>query len=284
MKISDQSKNQKKFIASDWIAIIALFIAITFSTISLIRDCYQEKNIENLNFKLNAIKYQPRIKVIGDHKINRVWSDSSFNPFSIDQFFTKDSTNKILDIPIKVNFHIKSALKVTNIGNSIAKIIGKIYCDTLTPIPIIRNLLINQEFDKFEDGGALFPPFFQNELLPNGVDTIEIKFEQSIHFISNQKFVLHYLILYKNELGNIYDTYFWVQYELKELIFPNPFKVVKDTLFYKPISRHMRMAIKDFIKIENSKPSYHVYDIKTTEVLDKYIRQKIIEYKSKNKE
>ena len=130
----------------------------------------------------------------------------------------------------------------------------------------------------------MFPPFFQNELLPNGVDTIEIKFEQSIHFISNQKFVLHYLILYKNELGNIYDTYFWVQYELKELIFPNPFKVVKDTLFYKPISRHMRMAIKDFIKIENSKPSYHMYDIKTTEVLDKYIRQKIIEYKYKNKE
>ena len=108
--------------------------------------------------------------------------------------------------------------------------------------------------------------------MPNGIDTLELDFERTIQFISeDQHFVLHYLIAYENDIGNLYDTYFRTSYEFK-LVLPTLF-MMKDKQIYMRRRLQYKVALKDMFVIQNSKPSYYAYNKDETKKIGDLLKE-----------
>ena len=68
---------KRKLETSDKINLIGLILVSVFSLITFIRDCRQDKSIQSLNYQINALDYQPILKLIGSPVLRKVWFDST---------------------------------------------------------------------------------------------------------------------------------------------------------------------------------------------------------------
>lgn len=252
-----------------YIPAITIILSAFFSSVALYQSCEREGRIE----KLEHLNYRPLLSLAKGHSIKNIELD--FLP-TILKFtdFLKINTSQgdsILDVPMQTKFTVHSEFSVTNTGNNTAKIIAILSADSVTGYYVLRESF--QEIIELSafDTIHLFQDYFQSELLPDAVDTVRLEFSQVIGCESDNKITLHYLIIYQNELGNLYDTYFWFNYQLKELIFPSPFHFITDSTFIlKTHPKPIAIARSDYIKIKASKPSYKIYSEEESDKILKF--------------
>lgn len=119
--------------------------------------------------------------------------------------------------------------------------------------------------DSFKfSSSAFFPEYMNNELLRDGLDTLRYTFKDEIDFVNDQFFSLHLMILYENELGQLYDTYFWFPSKFKPLDFPSPFIVKDQKIFMREGIVKINIAKKYLVSFMKPKISYEQYSEKQT--------------------
>ncbi len=145
----------------------------------------------------------------------------SFKGKNIEPILTQDVIDAVRNnelLIIETSLTIDTKITLTNKGNSIAKLLAWMLVDRPTGDTDVRNELFNAEKRnkwKFHGNNDYYETL---TILPGKEHTFN--FSRTIANITeNREFTLHYYFLYQDELGNIYDSYYWARYtsEVTEL-------------------------------------------------------------------
>lgn len=197
----------------DLLTIFIAFIALVFAGTSFFRSCSYESKLEKTNYSISAIEHRPKIKLSSPQIHNLKFKSDSILPNNPEN---TDSIGKVfgkLELTIKLN--------ATNIGNASSKIIGWIIADTISNTPFLKNFIKNRKVVDSNTTNDLKLPHYYQELNP--FDSCSIELNYSPQWIEKNKFVIHILLLYENELNQLFDTYYWLTVQTKEPLIPNPF-------------------------------------------------------------
>jgi hypothetical protein len=189
----------KKIKISDYIAIGAILISIS----SIVYTCCQDKKLNNLTYHINSIEHRPHLKIV-DISINNCTFKS--RPFTI----FKETENDSDTLNIEVNIEVETTLKIVNIGNSKASLILEVAADTASGNMFLKNVLprLTQQAEKSEY--RRYYPYFEI----NVNDTAIFTYKRKIENIDDNKFTLHFYLLYNNELQQFFDTYYWARFSV----------------------------------------------------------------------
>ena len=269
----------KNLETSNRIAIISsILLPVIFFGLSLWLNFQNKSQIENLNKKINAQTFRPILTLVGGPIITKTW----FDPIKIDFEGLRDSVTVnpetgISEIPVRMNLSLKAKLKLSNSGNSIAKIIYSISGTNASDETVLRKLLLEHINKPYKLSTHMMRQYSAVELLPNNQDTTTITIELNVSEIKNNNFGIHYLILYENELGYLYDSYFQTQIGYEELYFDSPVKIEDNKLIITRYKKY-KFAITDFLKVRKTRSLYYTYsesDLKKFNAFVKSTKEKI---------
>jgi len=217
--------------------ILAIF-AIGISIISLSLDCNQNKKISKLTDQTNAMQYRPTLKIIRGTVIDSFTVLPEKEVVRIDKKEKNDDT-----ISYYFNIKVWTTLKIYNNSDFIANIKSVSILDTNSGKPIIRQFFSDNNSKENKIRIKPFENFYPTLQIPKR-DTISLNISgYNIVFFSKNIATLHFLILYENEIGTLYDSYYWVRLKLE----PSKFNVQS---FYNKKEKYLKMIYhygKDFI-------------------------------------
>lgn len=245
------------------VAIISglIVIIIAIFVFEPLRDLFIKTDASSDYFS-KSLQYQPRLVKIGDPYFTKIDTE----PFKLSNIeilkrFFSHTKGDTLDLGFKIIIkRIYSRLNITNTGNSLAKIIACISTSKRTYIDILRSIILGENTEyNIKDHINIFPPLFQNEILSSSLDTVSVDFTHEIYSndLLKKSGILHFMILYENEMGHLYDTYFWLEISLSQMVIPNPFYSQDSLLLMK--NTFYTIPIENIIVKKMSKPSYHTY-------------------------
>ncbi len=215
-----KEKISKKGFKIDWKYTISTLIALTAVIITIIvnaKSCNKESNQDALNFRKLAAEYRPTLEVKEPIIKNVIFKlDPKIFLYNIKHskipdynFIIQMSTGKYVDI----DFYIH------NKGNSQAKIIFYELFDS-----VYNNKLILEQIDK----GIHYPKVYYNMEFQNAAidKDFTYRFNAKCPILNprGENVTFHFLLVYKNDLGIIYNTYCWFRYKL---IYPNFLSKIK---------------------------------------------------------
>lgn len=119
-----------------------------------------------------------------------------------------------------MNLRPRLKVQLLNTGNSDAKIIGYVLTDTITDNQVLKEY-IKQGKTKGVSIDSIFTKHRFHELTPG--DTSSISFTHTLRYPIDNKFVIHLIVYYENELGQLYDSYYWLTGQLNEFGFGQGF-------------------------------------------------------------
>ncbi len=246
------------------------FTALAFVIISFFRDCCQDRKIEELSYNYQAIEHRPKLIVVHEPVIES-FELRSGELSSSDLIADSDSIDigqGIVDIPCVLT--IRSKLKVTNRGNWLAKMCARFVCDTTSGSDNIREYLLDDKTR--ENRFRLLPTedyFKLKEIAPG--DTIDLGFVDKVAFMSDGSFTVHYLMLYENEVGALYDTYYWARYQTLPVYVKPEYKTVDGKLYMRLI--YNRQSFKDLLRLEETNPSWNTYSMEEAEDIKGFLKR-----------
>lgn len=235
------------------VAIIALGLAV-FSTF---RSCSSEMEIQKRDYLISSIDYRPRLK-LSNPKITMIDLVSDSVPVKKNN----DLSDSIGNLYAKVTLKIR--IKVTNIGNNSAKIVGYVFTDTISNEQVIKDILKDSNRKNINSKDTLKLPHLYKDLTP--IDTTFIELEYCPQLILNNQFMIHLVLYYENELGQLFDTYYWIDYKAKPVIVPNP-------IFYSQDKAMMEKFAKGIFKVVEFKDENSYSSIYSEEERTEFIEQ-----------
>lgn len=243
--------NFKKFLK-----FIYPFIVLFISLWANIRNCSQDRKMMQMDYSVKAMGYKPFLKVVGKPVVQsfEIFSDTNSLKMSI-QHEKLTSTDSILDIPAFITVHFK--LPITNNGNSLSKIIATCLADTLTGTDILRRWLFNGKLRKLHFDILPSEDYFTSKEVAVG-ETVNLQLKRTVGFISEGQFTLHFFILYENDIGNVYDTYYWARYQITPLVYKIESKSIGGKQYLIPVITD-RKSLHDFLKFEEANTSWFLY-------------------------
>ncbi|MBI3125597.1 MAG: hypothetical protein HYZ10_14465 [Ignavibacteriales bacterium] len=185
---------------------ITATLSILISVIVLMKDYYQNERITQISYLSSAAQFRPNLKIAGNLKT------------SISALMSKGQGTDSLgarEIPAILPVSIK--MKCVNVGNSIARVITTFLTNTKTGDDKLRMLLTDSKNRQNELIPVPFNNFYKTQDLSSG-DTISIETAHMVTSFQHERITLHFLILYENEMGALFDTYFWAQFEVGPFI------------------------------------------------------------------
>ncbi len=184
---------------SNWIACGALGVSI----ISIAISTYLYFHQKQIEFSNQGIQNRPRLEVLGPPEISSIEMKTK-ELVPVSSLFKEEPPL----IPMTLSLDTKITVK--NEGNSIAKLIFYAVMDKPTGAPDVRKEIFN--ILKGEKGNIEpIDEYKTTDILPGQKHTFNIP--RTIESIDeNRMFTLHFFFLYSNELGNKFDSYYWVRY------------------------------------------------------------------------
>lgn len=188
------------------VAILGLFIAL----LSLYVTWRQDKRIKTTTYSVNALQHRPLLEITGQPILKKCKPTISNHVGTS----LEEEDKKGIQLLVK---DLEVSLRLKNNGNSSAYIFAIVGCDKSTGKPFLRD----QVFDKTDGEIRLhigtLPGFYSdNQILPSQDKEFELISDIG-DVDENGVFVRHYIVLYKNELDMVYDTYYWCRFRLREL-------------------------------------------------------------------
>jgi hypothetical protein len=253
----------KKIKLSDWLSAAAIVLAI----IVFVRDCSQNKRIEELGYISNALQFRPILQVLGSPRIYSYEIQS--DRVALPNFSTApESTDSIQDINASLRIHAK--LRFVNAGNAIANVYAFVWADTSSGSPMIRADLLNrtlreQRFVPSPDTDY----FYIKDIRPG--DTCDFQIAHDVRFFIEQKFTMHFLLLYGNEAGGLFDTYYWARFTTMPILWKAEFAIIDGKLAYRVGVD--RKQLREFLTLCDQNISWKVYSKADAEDVLSFIKR-----------
>ncbi len=178
-------------------------VSIVISLIVLVRDYYQSARIDQLSYTTSAVQFRPNLKIVGNLRI------VDFALGTRLPHLDGPSLEEILTTPAELEIHI--SLRCTNTGNSLARIVNTFWTDTVSGEEKLRALLTDKVRRQDAIIPASFNDYYKTRDLSSG-DTTDIEARHMVASYHDETFTLHFLILYENETGALFDTYYWARF------------------------------------------------------------------------
>jgi hypothetical protein len=194
--------------------LILSIISIGLVSFNTWRGCVHSKKIEDMTYTQVSLAYRPILKIVEKCVIKSCILKFHASGF---QIINNDLDRDTADVNLTTStIDLKTELIVANTGNDLAKIVAFISTDTLSGDDLIRKRLLN-----FENYQIKFIPYKQpyfegKEIHPN--DSLSIQCSHELNFLEKSDFTLHYLILYENSQGILYDIYYCIRYEIPPVV------------------------------------------------------------------
>jgi len=183
----------------------AIFIPIMLTVADMVWGMYRDGRIAALSEQVNSVTYQPLVYVVGSAGVDSIGMDTPLVEVAL-------NTGQ----PISMRpgtLTISSTLRLTNRGSSVARIVGIAVADTMAGFPVIRTRILSSALGSDDTQVFAWNRFYDPpQILPG--DSTTLSFAHEIPAPLDTCATLHYLILYKNALGQLYDTYFWGRYSV----------------------------------------------------------------------
>ncbi len=177
------------------------------TAISLIAAYFYFDYTKKVQYTDRQIREKPELKIVKTELVTAHFMSEKFdtnNP-PID-------SSGILVLDGKVD--IKFRFFIANVGKSRADIVGKMFLDTTSGDLIIRRDIEskskNFEYHKIPD------PYYPDQEIEAG-DTIKDWHTFPIQFMKDSTFTIHYFLVYLNETGQVYDTYYREKFVLHSI-------------------------------------------------------------------
>ncbi|MGB2698066.1 MAG: hypothetical protein WBD28_09465 [Candidatus Zixiibacteriota bacterium] len=235
---------------SDCVSILALMLAVFV----FIRDCSQDKKIEELNYWSNAMQFKPSLKVVGDPITTAFQFEGDGKFATRDILNASDTTTKFIDIHCTLTINFK--LNIMNEGNTMADVYAVFWSDTSKGRDKMRELLFNKDARERELGKPIIGDYLTLKSVPPG-DTVDYEMTHTVQFFEENDFTMHFLFLYRNEIGTLYDTYYWACYNATPILGKVEFAIIDGKL----VSRIAveKTQFKDFLKLYDHAMSSKTY-------------------------
>lgn len=266
----DEIQNQKKINRAQKSFVISIFAIILtlFSYIYLYyRHEKEDERFEVLQYETNGIRYRPKLEIVGKPIIERV-------------ILKRDSVNRSGDFINAYNkLGFTAELNFKNTGNTDAKILAVIQTDTVSGAAFIRDMLLSETMR----ARKLNKVYLMNEFFlfkeVSRDDTTSFKVNHELNFITNSEAVLHFLVLYENELGNLYDTYYWAKFKIKTEIVGRIEHTILDTtqMIVKTDLLFAKKDLRNLIVFKEDNQSSYPYDKDDRDSYIKFHRKKMEE-------
>ena len=196
-----QHKDKKK----NWIAIIALGVSILSLGYTIISSQIQSQRLEDTDFINQSLQNRPVLSIIGNPEVKRV--EYEIKAEMLNGKVINSSATKL---------KIDTKIRIRNDGNTNAHLIFYAVTDRLSGLPEMRNITISK-FKNFPgklDIGLIKDYYQTIDILPGKEHIIQTS--RPVQNINEGLFNIHYYLVYKNEVGNVYDTYYWARFRSKE--------------------------------------------------------------------
>lgn len=246
--INDDStikKFLKKWIfTSGFLAFISLLITVFW-------NYYQDITLKALSYENYSISYRPKLTLVDKPIINEL----GLTPV------IEDINSDNNDIPVIVKFTIK--FKIQNTESHLAQILLTAAKDAHTGEDILRKGLLNESNAmRIIPDQRLFPSV---ELGYHDTTTFSVN-HQINHLLDESKGILHFMILYENEVGVHYDNYYWLEYSINLSEIPMPISPngISKKEYIKYFFRETTLnnnLVPRIIKIDDIHSTSHIYSI-----------------------
>lgn len=237
---------------------LASIFAVILSLVAFLRDCSQDRILEEQQYTLTQNQYRPNIKIadlaIGQFKL--IFPDStaqeSLSNEELEKILGRDSNSVT---PINTNLEIAAQFSIINTGNSRAKIIAEIYADTISGERFLKKLFNEDKHFPFNGYPVGKDDYYSTTEISPG-DTIILKRNLKIQRISkNRHFTIHALFFYQNELDQLFDTYYWSRHKVNEIKMRLVFHPDQNIL----VTQVNREDAKNAIKLIDENTSSSIY-------------------------
>jgi hypothetical protein len=223
-----------------WNFIISI-VAINLSVLATVKSCFSERELKETNYKITSVEFRPRLK-LSNPEINSL----SFFSDTIPLKQPNDIYDSILDVKGRIKLWLR--IKVTNIGNNTAKITGLAITDTISELDVLRQFIKDKSRNRSTNKDTFkFPNSFQEI---GSFDSTYLDIEYTPKIISKNKFIVHILVFYENELNQLFDTYYWIHFNTNTIIIENPLLFNNDSSKWKKLNNEMFKSVD--IKNENN--------------------------------
>lgn len=233
---------------------------IIISVIGFFRDCSQDNRINKLQYELNANNYKPIIQV---DSVTLTDIYETLRPINIQKNIEDTSST----IDVKSNFKTKITFHLENIGNSNAKIVASILIDTISGNEKIRETMFNKNIPfKIDTSGI----DFYEKLQIQQQKKKDIIFSHEVNFFVNNTFTMHLLIIYYNDMGMLYDTYYWVRFKKKDLNFTAIVDTWNNNIVGLKIEKN---DLNNYLQRIDDNNTYKIYSLKEKKKIEKLLEQ-----------
>lgn len=170
------------------------FCAFILSIVVLILQCESQKEQD---FKNKSVESRPRLELVGQPQIRGF----GFKTDLIDPaLFSGPSTADVKDIIVRGDVNADIVYRLKNSGSGVGQVLAVMIACGDSELPVLRDLLYENDF---EDVTGL--PRYE-EIVPG--DSMDYDVSADLVFFQDVNTFLHVLIIYANEFGNLYDSYF----------------------------------------------------------------------------
>lgn len=227
---------------SDRIAYAAIILSLITFGWTIFRDFQLKKQ----SYRLDSELLKPELEVVD--------IDFEGKPiFDIAPIIDSSDKNRI---PlIKTQFELHVVFYITNSSDNTCTLTAEIYNDSLSGIDFLRERILNKKEKRFKysDNNTFFRII---EIKKN--DTIKIEHTYKLRSIHDNSFTIHSLIFYQNEIGQLYDTYYWAKFKINDMIVSRHF----DSISKKEILLVPKEQLDKLIELELDNNHSKSYDKK----------------------
>jgi hypothetical protein len=172
-------------------------LPLLVSVLALVYTQVQRQEISSLTHRLQRIEYRPELRPVG-----------SPNPKGF-KFMQSGVTTVGRVNNYYISARLTDTLTLVNKGNATAIVVGRMAGDTVSSSYWLRDILQHRSIPNVTED-ELLAGFGRERYRPG--DTLRIPIDHTFTQISEaNEAVLHYLLLYENEMGELFDSYVWVR-------------------------------------------------------------------------
>jgi hypothetical protein len=182
-------------------------VSVVFNRIDHADLVSSQEKLRNSEYLIQSIQYAPRLKLTNLPVISPVHIQMKSQNIPREALKDNSPTNPLIIETSITEIRVYCQLKFTNLQTSKATIISYAYADTTDYQARIRETMLAGDTSSAKVAYIKEPV----ELLQG--DSQSFKVEHVINFMAQNQFILHFMVLYRNELGQMFDTYVWVAYE-----------------------------------------------------------------------
>ena len=198
--------------------IIAIILSLFVFAFGTLNDCTGKEEKAKERYEDLAGKYRPSFSLVEGPKITELTLTLDTTWFKKYSGLTAEREDTTMTVPLGLtSVNIKIGFTILNSGNSPGRLTINLLADSLTNYSFLYKRFIDYiDFNKvgknIED---ISKPF---TLLPGQKKDID-KFEYFIRFPSDSSFKLHLNLVYSNEHGTYFSTYYTFDYKFNLLGF-----------------------------------------------------------------